>query len=222
MPLTQESGLPKISHTTKDSISFRQFDIEGGHIVLTEEGNTLLHNKDVLDRLRKYINELTTPNESLEPSSRIYFREGGNAHIYILSDLPLAIKEMSNSKSMVATLTKLEVLRKASKYFPQYIKVPAHYGVLSSSRLSKEYLLMQKINDGLNVWDIIEQPNRFGEAGTLAIEQFNKAKTDIRNILISQGLDPEVYMADWKEENVLVDFSLPSPSLPFTLWVIDQ
>ena len=81
---------------------------------------------------------------------------------------------------------------------------------------------MEKVSDGLNVMDITDQPDHFGEAGALAIVQFNKARGEIESVLTARGLDPNVYLEDWKEENVLVDFSRPSSSLPFTLWVIDQ
>lgn len=220
--MTNESGFPRNTHVEHNGMPFRQFDIDGGHILLTPEGNQLLHDKDVLERLRKYIEEIQAPEHNPESPSRIYLRQGGNAFIYLLGDLPLAVKEMSNSKSAESALARLAVLQRAAKNFPSYVQVPLHYGALSSTRLGKEYLLMDKINDGLNVMDILEQPERFGDAGSLAVAQYHQAKGDIERALINQGLDPEEYMSDWKEENVLVDFSRPVASLPFTLWLIDQ
>jgi len=180
-------GLPKNTHIEKEGLPFRQFEIAGGHILLTEEGNQLLHDKMVLDRLHDYIQAVREPSAQNDPSSRIYFRQGGNAHVYLVGDLPLAIKEMSNSRSTIPTLTRLETLRQASRDFPPHIKVPLHYGVLSTDNLSKEYLLMQKIGDGLNVMDIIEQPDRFGEAGTLAVAEYHKAKEEVERVLRDKG-----------------------------------
>ena len=81
---------------------------------------------------------------------------------------------------------------------------------------------MQKMGDGLNVWDIIENPDKYGKAGQLAIEKFEAAKQEIEQVIRSKGLDPDLLLTDWKEENVVVDFFQTSPDLPFTLWVIDQ
>lgn len=81
---------------------------------------------------------------------------------------------------------------------------------------------MQKVGDGLNVGDVIDQPQNFGQAGAMAVEEYRKAKEIVQGILRSQNLDSEVLLGDWKEENVLVDFSTPSSSFPFTLWIIDQ
>lgn len=218
--MTTELGLPRNSRLIKDNIHYRQFDIKGGQILLTAEGDKLLHSRSILSKLQKYLEEIRTKNS--HPDSRIYLREGGNGRVYLVGDLPLAIKEMSNSKSTESTLARLEILRRASKAFPAHIKVPIHYGILSTGILDKEYLLMEKINDGLNVMDIIDQPERFGDAGTLAIKAYNKAKDEVIVSLTEQGLDPDLYIEDWKEENVLVDFSKPSSPLPFTLWIIDQ
>lgn len=112
-----ESGLPANRHIKENSISYREFDIAQGHIMLTEAGNELLHNREVWSQIRHYIEEIKDPKELVDNPTRLYFREGGNAHIFLLGNLPLAIKEMSNSLAMRDTLTRLEELYRLQQLF---------------------------------------------------------------------------------------------------------
>lgn len=216
---------PELSETSLfadyQGIPLRKFDISRGHVLLTREGNTLLHDRTVLQKMHSYIEEAKTPDLS-DPATRIYFREGGNGFIFLVGDLPLVVKEQSNSRSMEPFLIRMAQLEQMSAEFPPYIQVPKHYGILYSDRLAKEYLLMQKINGGLTVYDIMERPDHYGDAGKRAVEKYEGAYDQISTVISGHGLSPEQYLGDWKEENVLVDFSQPRGSLPFSLWIIDQ
>ncbi len=217
--------LPKFETLERfDGSKWKLYDIEGGKLVLTENGQTLLAKDSSLrGALRSYRHELLNP--PLSPVMRRPFRHGGNSDVFEVGETGLVVKEAGQGQSVWFALERLDYLYRICKdSLPPYIRVPEHYGAVFSSNLSRQYLLMEKVNDGTTVEDFTKDAGNTEQAAVVQ-GAFDKAK-----ILLDKAIDshakaqgyPDRLLVDWHEGNVIVDFDSPVEEMPFTLWIIDQ
>ena len=247
----QSQGFPPNEHIQRfDGQNWRTFDIQGGYVVITAEGEKLAHKRpDILNSLRKYKLEAKQNIGPDQATTRIYFKSGGNADVYTILQKGVVVKENSASSgySLWSSLDRMDYLHSICEdKMPDHIRVPKHYGVIMSRDLKKQYLIMEQINAGLNVADIlnpdidshlqVEIMNYFKLAGYNNMS-YSEMKRFVKNAYddAKEKLDKAITKAyedgklpydqlltDWAEGNVIVDFDRPTEDLPFTLWVIDQ
>ncbi|MAG59378.1 hypothetical protein CMO96_01125 [Candidatus Woesebacteria bacterium] len=210
-----------------DRRRWRLFWIEGGTAVFTSSGRKLLFGDTNLRReFGKYKNELET--RSGNPEFRRWFKSGGNSDVYTLGDHPIVIKEGQPGKSLWSALDRMDYLHwVCEEFLPPHVRVPDHYGGIFSRRLKIEYLIMEKINDGITVEDVVHngQLQIDPEIREAVKDTFSEAKVMLDRSIQQQSLEELIGMEllpDWHEGNVLVDFENPKGKVPFTLWIIDQ
>lgn len=209
-----------------DGSRWRMFHISGGVAILTEKGRNLLaHNAELRGYLRNYKFE-ATPSGAKDKTYRKWFKSGGNSDVYMLDNLPMVIKEAKPTQSIYHALDRMDYLYSVCEHrLPPYVRVPDHYGAVISTQLERQYLLMEKANEGITVAELLSDSNvdERGKAAVLA--EFNRSKrildAAIRDFSQTRNY-PESLLPDWHTGNVIVDFESPVGNIPFTLWIIDQ
>ena len=99
-------------------------------------------------------------------------------------------------------------------------------------------MMIQKVDAGVTVEDVlngggstpaqVETVQRvFGDMTDaqkdLIHTRFEQAGHLLTNALVGKDMDPQQFMPDWHEGNVLIEpVRVPVASTPFKLWVIDQ
>lgn len=207
-----------------DGSQWRIYDVQGGKLVLTDSGRKLFdHNPALRASIRGYRYDLLNPSE--EPNVRKYFTHGSNSDVFEVGGTGLVVKEASTSHSVWFALERLDYLYAiCQRSLSPYIRVPEHYGALFSSDLSRQYLLMQKANEGLTVRDYILSGINFDET-EIVYEEFDKAKRMLDRAIEEHAKRdgfPDKLLVDWHVGNVIIDFTSPAGGKPFTFCVIDQ
>ena len=240
-------GLPANEFMDRfDGSKWRRFDISGGSVILTAEGQRITQQQpEVLRALRQYKIDI---KESVRPETarrRYYLKSGGNADIFNVIGTDLVVKENSpnSSYSLWSAIDRMDYLYSiCESCLPPHIRVPKHLAVILSRDLQKQYMVIEKINAGLNVADILNPDidpitvstivehfkgqMSFDQIKNLIVKKYLEAKEllDVANQqCYQQGIVPfDELLTDWARGNVLVDFDTPTPDTPFTLWIIDQ
>lgn len=207
-----------------DGSKWRVYDVDGGHLVLTQNGQHLLSkNPSIASALRTYRDEALNPVVS--PIIRRPFRHGGNSDVYDVGDTGLVIKEAGNEQSIWFALERLDYLYGiCEQSLPPHIRVPEHLGALFSKNLDKQFLLMEKINNGLTIQDVVDDGSE-PEKAKIVETAFEGAKLLLDEAIVAHATDdgyPHSLLVDWHEGNVIVDFAKPAGDYPFTLYIIDQ
>ncbi len=207
-----------------DGSRWRMFDLNGGNLVLTQNGQELVSKRpSVLTDLKGYRHELLNPG--MPASMRRPFRHGGNSDVYEVGDTDLVIKEAGNEQSVWFSLERLDYLYGiCEESLPPFIRVPEHYGALFSAKLDRQFLLMQKVNNGFTIQDLLDDNSNPQRAGMVK-GAFDRAKSLLDQAIKRHELEdgyPHRLLTDWHEGNVIVDFEKPTNEYPFTLYVIDQ
>lgn len=231
-----QRGLPSSEYIERyDGSRWRRFDLqERGFLVLTSRGQELLsHNPALRKGLLGYKNEAKNNNEG---GIRKWFKAGGNGDVYLVGNTPLVIKEASTAHSVWSAMDRMDYLYGiCARYLPKYIKVPDHYGILTAPDLKRQYLIMQKVNEGLTVADL--ENGLYTTVQTylkdLAIREFKGSDSERKPSLearVREAIEktpgkeymPKNLLPDWDAGNVIVDFDTPNKEMPFTFWIIDQ
>jgi hypothetical protein len=209
-----------------DGSVWRILPLQHGAAVLTDCGQQLLKRQpSLIPILREYgadvINHGRRP-----PAVRRWFKSGGNSDVYLLGDEPIVVKESSATYSAWAALDRTDYLYAiCERSLPEHIRVPEHYGLVYSTDLAKQYLIMQRANDGLTVENVQEDPQYSSKVKVMVNERFQEAKVlldcAIENFNAVSG-EQRGPLRDWHSGNVIVDFSTPTSQVPFSLWIIDQ
>ncbi len=209
-----------------DGSRWRSFALrDRGVLVFTSRGQELLSNNPLLRSiLVGYKNEAVN-NRTDE--FRRWFRAGGNSDVYTLNSTPLVIKEASTAHSVWSALDRMDYLHGIClRSLPNYVRVPDHYAALYSKNLKKQYLVIQKVNDGITVADLINGVVSVdSKEKELAMRDFGGLEEQvIKAIDKSPGRDamPKNLLPDWDAGNVVVDFDTSTRLKPFTYWIIDQ
>lgn len=221
-------GFPKSGYIERfDGSRWRSFDLgNGGTIILTHRGQEILSYNPKLRRdITNYKNEA---REYREGDFRKWFRAGSNSDVYSFGGHPMVIKEASTAHSVWSSLDRMDYLYGiCQKFLPSYIKVPDHYGILFAPNLRKQYVLMQKVNDGLTMADVLENhaEGLSEESKNLVVNEFRNLEDKVRNAIErapGREMMPKELLPDWDAGNVIVDFDSHIRDMPFTFWIIDQ
>jgi hypothetical protein len=125
---------------------------------------------------------------------------------------------------------------------PRWIDIPKHYGVVMPKRDRKhEYMLIQKIDDGITVGDILyhdhpREPHlsesllrNFGPVTPQLKkdirERWDLLKIEVRRALMAEHMNPDELLPDLdhNEYNILVERAdNPIAGSPYKFWIIDQ
>jgi hypothetical protein len=180
----------------------------------------------------------------------------GNGSVYALGRTGIAVKEANSSHSIHMSTERMDRLYqlfeegKKKNLIPGWISIPKHYGYLTppmSARNNRQYLIMEQVDAGVTVEDIIsisdrgatereKVEKRFGyPVSDQDVEDIKNQWVEFNNILVSivedsnKNLDKEnqktfkQWMPDIHEGNVLVDvIKTPVDGKKFKFWIIDQ
>lgn len=196
-----------------DVSDWRFFPIENGHVVVTDSGKEKVKDDgEILRLLRHYKNDI----RDVMSNVRHHLKSGGNSDVYNCGDLTV-VKEALGTQSAYYAMQRAENVRcLCEQVLPDYVKVPAHYALVTSTNLTRQYLIMEKVNEGVTIEDIKER-NIYPEYRDDIVNTFNELKNKLRDI---EGVDQII--TDFHEGNIVVDFSTPSSEKPYTFWLLDQ
>lgn len=220
---------------------WRRFTIRDGYVLLTQHGiAALAKDAHIIEEFVKYKNDL----ENKTNNSRNFFASGGNGFVFTLGNYNVVIKEQSNTKTFEPTLRRMDRIDElTSEMNLPWLKVPRHYGIVTSTRLSNEYMFIEKVGDGINIEDLLDYPNIEGykkEAIERNFSEYISGNGVLKEAFINEvirlytkayelmdkklGNDSDEVLADWRERNILIDKTEPDHGNPFglKLWIIDQ
>jgi len=232
-----------------DGAIWRQFEIEGGVIVLTSSGQELLKHQNphtFFESLRQYKDAVEGRNHN--GNARQYLANGGNGEVYSIAGHSLVVKESRSSHSLYSALQRMDTLsRVIETHLPHWVSVVPHYGLITARNLDREYLLMQKIDNGISLEDLVQYVNRSSarsDSLTASIGKYfpNLNHADIEVLLdqvreledklkeyvnnseaLEQGHTYKSLMPDPNYANILVEpLNTPIGGKRFKLWIIDQ
>lgn len=224
-------------------------------LLVTSKGNDLLTDKpDIENDVELYIKLALHDNKNGNPKVisngvRAYFSQDTNGIVYNLNQRKygnnLLIKE-TNGHSMVDALYRLDRIkqiidkRRHEGKFPLWIDVPDHYGLVTGKSLPSQFVIMQGIDAGINVRDVIEEFDRFsglerhgviaalGEIDNKVIEEV-RVGYEIAGLMLNEVIADETQqipsdlLSDWHPGNVVLERLVePIEGSNFKYWVIDQ
>lgn len=227
-------------------------------VLVTSKGNDILINDPQIENdVELYIQlALQDQNKDVKKSSiaanrgiRSYFSEDTNGIVYNLNQRKygdkILVKE-TNGHSMQNALYRLDRIkqiidsRRSQGKFPLWIDVPDHYGLVTGRTLPSQFVLMQGIDAGINVRDVIKDFNalngieRFGVETSLGIVNdkvieevsigYALAEHLLKEAIAEETQQvPTELLSDWHEGNVVLEkLAKPLERSNFRYWVIDQ
>jgi hypothetical protein len=236
-----------------DGSRWEIIDTPNSIIFLTSQGRERLALGGVSKALGLYAKDAEESTTRLDdslwnPETRIHLATGANAIVYFVGNTDLVIKEQKEeSDDLIGGLRRMDKLSYAiEKHSPRWIDIPRHYGIMVQKNPWLQLLLMERIDAGVSVGDIINfpkgieaartpelyravdknfdpknNPTLFGEV----IGRFNKIKVIIRKALAAEGLCPDTYIPDLDNNphNVMVEaLETPVAGSDKKFWIIDQ
>ncbi len=196
-----------------DVSNWKHFPIEGGYVVITDAGQEKIKNDhEFLELLGQYRRDVRYVMNNV----RQHFRSGGNSDVYHCGGHTV-IKEVIGTQSAYFAMQRAENVRcLCDQVLPNYVSVPRHYALIFSTKLPRQYLIMEKVDDGITIEDIKEQ-NLYPEFR----DDIKASFYELKRILFSiDGIKQIV--TDFHEGNIVVDFSTPTTEKPYTFWLLDQ
>lgn len=221
-----------------DGAEWHIYHTDDGIVALTSKGRESL-DLDTWRNLREYRKKVMGQTAlDGDPQVRRYFVSGGNSDVYHLNDR-LVVKEAKPTGSVFYSMERMDTIYDIiSTSMPRWIDMPAHYGFLQSRHLNHQYLLMERVDSGLTVQDVIdpEIPNNrqrdaiTREFGMVTPEdqievkrRFEVAKEILTTAVEAAGYQPDDLLTDLHEGNMLVErLRTPVAGSNFKMWVIDQ
>ena len=232
-----------------DKAVWRQYETDSMLYLLTSSGRNLFRRNHISRLLSSYIVNLENDSETSN-GSREFLGEGANARVFSISE-DLVVKESKHNAeplSFLASTQRMDHLIDAiQKNCPRWIDVPNHYGVaVSRDGYSKQFMLIQKIDHGVTVGDILTSAGdrdtrveygllnpyaleRFGRITPEIIEEvrerFKLLKAHVTSALIAEHLNPDEYVPDLENNpyNVVLErLDTPIADSNFRYWLIDQ
>lgn len=136
----------------------RLFSISEGYVFLTKEGKELVKSmldlSAVLKALKFYRRDIKKRENT---SARSYIGNGANGVVYKVGDTDIVIKESTSRTPLVNALARMLTLTNAVATNPSisgFCSVVKSYCLVSSKELDKEYLIMEKIDNGISFQDL--------------------------------------------------------------------
>lgn len=138
-----------------DGSAWRNYESPDSLITITGGGRELAANGGLAFILRQYAEDTV---DDLETPTRQFLAEGGNAKVFTVGGKRLVVKEAKmDGDQLLPAIDRMDLLLHAIEHHcPRWIDIPMHYGVLILKKdPSKQYLLIEKIDDGVTVGDIV-------------------------------------------------------------------
>lgn len=177
-----------------------------------------------------------------EVDTRTFIGAGQQARVFGMND-KLAVREVRGVPRFYTALSDLQRMDRLASVveggLPRWIDTPKIYAMYGDSELNRQYTLMQKIDSGLTVEDIVtfEANDEVKQNRALAVlgrkpsnEEietteylFNRAKTILDAVISAHGQEPTEILTDWVMRNVLVEpLKTPVGGQKTRLHIIDQ
>jgi hypothetical protein len=228
-----------------DGSQWRNYESEHAYFQLTEVGRKLIAANRLGRLLRHYAEDYREGREGPEDARR-FIAEGGRGRVFGVGNTGLAVKEKRPlvPDSLFEGLNRMDKLVYAiRKHCPAWIDVPEHYGIVTLKEdLSKEFMLMQKVDEGVTVGDIkgiddMPREKHLEEAvhrlhGPITEEfqeevvgRYGMSLGLIRRALLAEYLSPDEYLPDLDHNpyNIVVERQdTPIDGSMLKYWVIDQ
>jgi len=226
-----------------DGSVWRQYESPDALILLTEQGRKLAAAESISRLLRSYSYDYQADKEELD--TRRFIAEGGNARVFSVKEARLAVKEKRPAgDDLFESLYRMDRLYHAvTHHCPDWIGIPKHYGIVALKEdTAKQFLLMEKIDEGVTVGDILhyrsvprephlkESTERLhGPITDEVIEEaagrYEMILGHLRKALMAEYLKPETYIPDIDHNpyNIVVEpMANPDEDNSLKYWVIDQ
>lgn len=232
-----------------DGAVWYDYDLECGEVLVTQQGDRLfLEHPEVKTDLYAYIQLALGDMTISRAGVRTFFEADSNSRIYNLNaskyENELLVKE-TNGSSMRESLYRLDKIKeiidmnRTNNNFPNWIDVPIHYGMVAGDTLPSQFVLMQGIDNGINVRDVVNfgELNAKERLGVIAVlgevtpemqeevrEGFTRAEDLLNNVIAEETYqDPKRLLSDWHTGNVVLEqLAEPIDGNNFRYWVIDQ
>jgi hypothetical protein len=218
-----------------------------GFTIITAAGAELLKDPEetVTELMRKY--------RSIELGKFALFRKGvdireilgqGQEAIVYSMGPDLAVREVPGIMSEAGAISHLQRMDRINSVIehglPRWLNLPVHYGLRADIRTNTTYTLMERIDHGITVEDIMKYPNELPRERTKLIRNemggfisdakkkvpalYDRAYEVLAQAIEETGKEVDHYLTDWKPRNVLVQGHqlIPIAGSSYTLTVIDQ
>ncbi|HMS23295.1 MAG TPA: hypothetical protein PKB09_00625 [Candidatus Saccharibacteria bacterium] len=208
----------------------------GRGLFLGEKGTQFHDLKELFSDYR----DAETEGEEFD-GRRNFLGKGQQATVYGMGWL--AVREIPGKQGLYRTVSELQSMDELACVveggLPRWINVPHMFACYSDPELQKRYMLMQRIDSGLTIEDVVNYPNVDEHAAkrTLAelgrepndndkselIRLFSTARFVIGKVIEERGRAPESMLVDWEHRNVIVEaLRTPIAGERFSLSIIDQ
>jgi hypothetical protein len=202
-----------------DGSIWRQYETPDYRILLTGVGRRLFATRRMHRLLGPYIADYLRDNKDPD-SHRPFLSEGGNAKVFSLTE-DFVVKESlpRSESSLFASMDRTDRLKDSvEKHCPRWIDIPDHYGaMISRSNIHKQFMLVQKIDHGVTVGDVInyqegeinrstggalayDSLEKFGEITPQlkaeVFDRFDRMKIILADAVREEGLDVERFLPD--------------------------
>jgi len=174
-------------------------------------------------------------------AKRKYLGKGQQATVFGMDWL--AVREIPGRQGVYRTLGELtsmdELATIVEEGLPRWLKVPHMYACYADPEKQKRYMLMEKVDTGLTIEDVLDYPNVNQHSADRVVGELGRTPTDedretlrrlfdrsyhiLSTVIKAKGKDPDDYLVDWEPRNVLVEsLRTPVASENFSLSIIDQ
>lgn len=222
-------------------------------LFLTSQGRERVAMGGLSKILRGYADDYKDSNSRLgddfwNPDTRIHLATGANAKVYFVGNSEFVIKEQKEeADDLTQGLKRMDRLYDAiGKNTPRWIDMPKHYGIMVQKHPWIQLMLMERIDAGVSVGDVLNFHKGIDEARTPELyaavvrnfdpennpdifeevaSRYKKIKGLVRKALVAESLSPDVYIPDLDHNphNVMVEqLETPIAGSDKKYWIIDQ
>ena len=238
MTVDQEDG-------ARWSVFYNPHHLEG-YTILTSEGNTLVQNQNE-NELRSLVHRYRAAEFGgialfgEDSTMRQELGRGTEAIVYRMGQF--AVREQVGLIGMYVALGELQRMDAINGVIehglPRWLHIPSHYALHADPKQQKTYTLMDRVDGGITVEDVVGYPNaiqkkrahvvekdlgeHIDEAQEQVPELYDRAHIILSDAIRDAGKLPESYLTDWKPRNVVIErLSTPVAGSNYNLNVIDQ
>lgn len=209
------------------------------YLILTSVGREkLLSGRGIRQGLHAY--RMAETGEDQGPGVRQKLGQGREAAVFKLGNY--AVREKAKVRDDLKAVGMLGLMDTLSSVIeagvPRWLDVPKHYALYSDPTTGKTYTIMDRIDGGVTVEDLMLYPDlsepkikavesemagSLREAQSRVPDLYDQAYSILAEALEARKLQPGTYLNDWQPRNVVVDrIATPIAGSNFTLDVIDQ
>lgn len=175
-----------------------------------------------------------------DDNMRQWLGNGQEATVYSMG--PYAVREQFGIKPIYSALGELQRMNEISHVIdyglPRWLHLPNQYALYTDARLQKTYTLMDRIDGGVTIQDVIDYPelppqkvqavvkeltSNIDFAKSELPQMLDRAYAILANAIEQSGKIATEYLTDWQPRNVLVEWiGTKVAGSHFSLNVIDQ